>query len=312
MSATTVHPSLLRVTPIHVGTAAFTKLAPTDFIIGPLQAGELGIVSGADGLGKSWLALEMAATVATGISVGQVFEAPNATGRVLLVAGEDKTADHIRRLAVLAKRLGQDGTQIAEEDERITLWPLNGHRFSLMQKKGDEVCPTELAQEFSRAISGYRLVILDPLRMFHDLSETDGVAMDTLARWLVSVAMTNKQAIVLVHHASQGAMLQGRDDHHVGRGATDLPAACRAAWTLRALTQQECIEARLDDSDRAGWAMLINSKANHSPLTDRVLLSRGEDGLLVRANKLTSKKARPKKPLPAIFAHLTEGEDYVW
>lgn len=113
-------------------------------------------------------------------------------------------------------------------------------------------------------IARHRLVIVDPLRMFHDLGESDGAGMDFFARWLVSVAMANQQAILLVHHASQAAILDSRTDHHTGRGATDLPAACRAAWTIRKMTAQEARQAGLEEDERCDWRLLTQAKASHA------------------------------------------------
>jgi RecA-family ATPase len=149
---------------------------------------------------------------------------------------------------------------VEDDEDCVTIWCLQGQRMPLVQKSGDGYALTPLAAEFAKEIADYRLVVLDPLRAFHDLDENDGAGLDFLARWLVTVAMRNQQAMLLVHHASQSAILDRRSDHHAGRGATDLPAACRGVWTLRTATESE-VE---DEEDRRNWRVLINAKASHA------------------------------------------------
>jgi RecA-family ATPase len=147
-----------------------------------------------------------------------------------------------------------------DDDDAVTVWAMQGQRVPLVQRAGDAYALAPLAAEFAQAVADYRLVVLDPLRAFHDLDESDGAGLDFLARWLVTIAMKNRQAILLVHHASQSAILDRRDDHHAGRGATDLPAACRAVWVLRAPTEKEMP----DDETRRDMRVLVNGKASHA------------------------------------------------
>lgn len=221
--------------------AAHASIPAPDFVLGPLQPGDLGILSGADGSGKSFAALSLGATVAFGLPAAGLVDVPEKTGRVLYAAGEDRVNDHLRRMQRLAAYMhDEQGFDPDAEPDALTVWPLRGERMPLVEPLRDGgYRVTETGEELARRIADFRLVILDPLRMFHDLQEVDGPGLDYLARWLVTVAMKNQQAILLIHHASQGAILDGRDDQHAGRGATDLPAACRAAWTLRAMTQKE-------------------------------------------------------------------------
>jgi hypothetical protein len=242
------------------------NISDPDLVIGPMQPGDLGILSGADGAGKSLVALMMAASVAYGISAGGVVEKPRSKGRVLIVAGEDRRTDHIRRMKALGEYLRLEHGIDSDDEGMLTLLPLEGQRMRLyapIPGGGYSVTPT--GENFAEMVKrgGYRLAVLDPLRMFHDCVESDGPGMDGFARWLVTVAMAAQCAIVVVHHASQDAILNGRTDHHAGRGATDLPAACRAAWVLRGMTEREAAEAGIGDDDRRDWRLLCNGKANH-------------------------------------------------
>ncbi len=267
------------------GHAYHTKWPTPEFILGPLQPGDVGLLSGADGLGKTWVALTAALSVAEGKALAKgMWPVPRGiSGKVLYIAVEDREADFGRRLQSLDRRFLQLGEiSIPQEDDySLTIEAREGQRMNLVTMGRDQrFSLTEEGQNFQKKIEDYRLVIIDPLRSFHDLEEQNGAGMDFLVRWLVTVAMNNQQAILLVHHASQQAILDKRDDHHAGRGATDLPAGCRAVWTLRAPRSDEIKE----DQERKGWRVLVNGKASHGTEADRKMLRRTETGPLICDN----------------------------
>lgn len=302
--------ALPNIQPLTLAAAAAADWPEPDYILGPLQAGDVGIISGADGSGKSWVALAAAATVAYGESICGIFPAPERTGRVLYVAGEDRRADHGRRLAWLAGHMQQGHKMpVPEEDDRLIVWPLEGRRQPLVRLEQGEYLITEIGHEFAEAIRDYRLVIMDPMRMFHDLGEGDGPGMDTLVRWLVTVAMANQQAILVVHHASQGAILNSREDHHAGRGATDFPAGCRGAWTLRGMSAEEAKSAKISEDARCDWRCLINSKASHRAEGGRVWMQRQGGGLLVRSSYTPGEMADAAKSRRGGLAVVKGGGD---
>ncbi|MDE2326176.1 MAG: AAA family ATPase [Betaproteobacteria bacterium] len=269
-----------------IGQAAATEWPAQQRVLGPLQPGDVGLLSGADGSGKSWVALAAGVSVARGKSLcGGVFEVPAGPGRkVLHVAVEDRYEDHGRRLQALARHVqAHEAVYVTDDDDGLTVLALEGRRLPLVRSTARDAAQpyvvTEVGQAWVDAIRDYSLVILDPLRACHDLEESDGAGMDYLVRWLVTVAMTNQQVIMLVHHASQGAILDRRDDHHAGRGATDLPAGCRGVWTLRAPTPTE-IDS---ENERRDWRVLVNGKASHGPEAGKRFLRRGAGGVLYRA-----------------------------
>ncbi len=274
---------LRNVTPITLAEAVSASVPDPDHILGPLQPGDIGIISGADGSGKSLVALAMGASVAYGVPACGVVDAPRSTGRVLYVAGEDRRDDHIRRLKRLAAHLKTEHGISGDDDAMLTLWPLLGQRMPLFAPLGDGFKMTPLGEHFAAAIAGYRLVVLDPMRMMHDCEESKGPAMDGFARWLVTVAIQNQCAILLVQHASQGAILEGRTDHHIGRGATDFPAACRAAWALRTMTTKEAEDFRINSDERRDWRLLVQGKASHATEDGARWLKR-DGGLWIRSS----------------------------
>lgn len=301
--------------PLTIGAALRSAWPRPQFILGPLQPGDVGLLSGGDGLGKSWVALGAGLAVACGRSLlGGTFSVPPGSGgKVLYIAAEDREADHGRRLQALARHVQlHDGLRIEEDDDGLTVLPLQGRRIPLVRRNASrdrDAAPYLVTAEgaaWAADIKAYRLVIIDPLRAFHDLDESDGAGMDFLVRWLVSVAMANQQAILLVHHASQGAILERRGDHHAGRGATDLPAGCRAVWTLRAPTDKEIP----DEGERGQWRVLANGKASHGPEAGNRFLRRVLDGVLSAAEAPAAPAMRGRDKKRAAAHHA--GNDHDW
>ncbi|MCE1162415.1 MAG: helicase RepA family protein [Rhodocyclales bacterium] len=285
-----------------LGRAVSTLWPKPEYILGPLQAGDVGQIAGADGLGKSWVALAAALAVSKGRRdvAGGLWDVPPIKGKALYIAVEDRERDHGSRLQKLVNSCAAAGemSQVREDDDDLTIWALQGQRWPLVQPAQGRTAlqPYEVtadAEEFARAVTDYRLVIIDPLRAFHSLQEGDGAGLDFLIRWLVSVAMTNQQALLVVHHASQGAILDKREDHHAGRGATDFVAGCRGVWTLRAASETE-VE---DEAERRNWRVLSNGKASHGAEAAKRLVRREEGGVMrcaePAATALEKKKAGP-------------------
>lgn len=268
-----------------LGRAIRTAWPKPEFILGALQPGDVGLLPGADGAGKSWVAMAAAMAVAKGRGsvAGGMWDVPAASGQVLYIAVEDREADYGRRLQKLTASCVEAGEirQPDPDDDDLTIWPLQGRRMSLVQPTQGKaaIAPyrvTAEGEDFADAVAGHRLVVIDPLRAFHDLQEADGAGMDFLIRWLVSVAMRNQQAFLVVHHASQGAILDKRDDHHAGRGATDFPAGCRAVWSLRAANEKEVP----DEDERRQWRVLVNGKATHGDEGAKRFIKKGPDGVM--------------------------------
>lgn len=278
MSAALIHAAKKEALPPLDSDRSLTDLADMDvpqddLVLECLSPGDVGMLAGGDGVGKSWVALDAALTVATGTSPGGIWTPPKEPGAVRYFAGEDRVCRHAQRTQALIRK---GRILLAADDQRLRLYPLEGRRLPLMDKDGH---PTAMGGRFAELVAGYRLVILDPLRMYHDAEESHGASMDALARFLVDVAITNSQVVLVVHHSSQSAVRDGRSDGHVGRGATDFPAACRGIWTLRRMADAEGEAFDVEPGNRKYWRTIINGKASHYEDGGQVWLRRDPDGL---------------------------------
>jgi RecA-family ATPase len=258
------------------------------------------VLSGSDGAGKSMLALQMAVAVACGLPVaGGAIPAPEATGRVVIISGEDDI-DHIhRRLrtlrAAIAAEPGACGREAVQRYDagmdRLDLVALDGERMPLMRAGRQDDEPRECAEATDalvQACTGARLIIIDPLVMFHSIAEGDNGHMDHLARLLIRIARRIGGALLAVHHTGQDALLTARDDHQAGRGATAFASAARAVWVLRRLSQQERRAAEAERRNPLALRILRGPKVSRGPEQDGVLMEMGQDGVLFLASPLSS------------------------
>ena len=197
---------------------------PVDFVLAGLPAGQLGLLVGADGSSKSNVALQFGLAVACGIPVaGGLLPTPNSTGRVLYVWGEDDIDEAHRRLDAwmsVAIAMGVDPSKIHAGLTNLDFLPLDGERMPLMAagRQDSEPKPTEHAAVLLEAMRGMRLTIIDPMVMFHSLSENDNGHLDTFMRLLIRMArQSGGGSVLVVHHVGQEAMLTRRDDHQACR-----------------------------------------------------------------------------------------------
>lgn len=226
---------------------------PVDFVLPGLPAGQIALLVGADGSSKSNVALQFGLAKACGIPVaGGLLPAPKATGRVLYVWGEDDIDEAHRRLSAwtdVAIARGVDPYKIRDGLANLYFLPLDGERMPLMAagRQDSEPKPTEQMGILLEAMRGVRLTIIDPMIMFHSLSENDNGHLDTFMRLLIRMArQSGGGSVLIVHHVGQEAMLTRRDDHQAGRAGTALACATRAVWVLRGMGDDEEQAAGID------------------------------------------------------------------
>ncbi len=190
----------------------------------------VGLIGGAPKSCKSWLALEMALSVASGRPCLGHFQ-PLITGPVLLYAAEDSPRQVRLRLEGLAQARSFDFTSL---DVRLILEPTV--RLDLPKDK----------KRLESALAAHRprLLILDPLVRLHRIDENSSADVSALLADLRSLQRQFEVAIVLVHHTRKangeatGQALRGSGDLHawgdsnlyLRRNAQDLVLCMEHRW----------------------------------------------------------------------------------
>lgn len=182
--------SLLPVCPAH---ALEQKPPECRWLIESIWSAEaVGIVGGEPKCCKSFLALDMAVSVASGTACLRRFAVP-APGRVLFYAAEDA-------LHVVRKRLeGICGAaRVALEDLDLQVITASSLRLDLPVDR-DSLSETV-------AHLRPRLLVLDPfVRLHRSIDENHSGEVAPLLAYLRELQRLHKLAVVLVHHAKKGA-----------------------------------------------------------------------------------------------------------
>lgn len=180
--------------------------AATSWLVSSLWAeAGVGVLGGHPKSCKTWMALDLALSVASGTPALGCFPVPR-PGTVLVHLAEDSLASARARVAGLAERRGLDL-------RRVDL-----HLFDLSDMRLD--LATEL-DRLARTVEKHepRLLVLDPLVRLHRLNENDAADMSRLLSDLRSLQRRFGVAILLVHHARKNG--GGRPGQSL-RGSSDL------------------------------------------------------------------------------------------
>lgn len=166
----------------------------------------VGIVGGAPKCCKSWFALDMAVSVASGTPCLGRFDVDQ-VGNTLVFLAEDALVDVKSRLAAIAASRGLDFAALAVDaiSEPVVRLDLAAHRERLV-----------LTLEQRRP----RLLLLDPLVRLHRLDENSAQEISGVLGFLRELQRSYDCAVVLVHHSSKkhrsrpGQALRGSSDLH--------------------------------------------------------------------------------------------------
>jgi hypothetical protein len=169
----------------------------------------VGVIGGYPKSGKTWLALEIAVSVAAGSPCLGAFPV-HTPGPVLLYAAEDSAADLRARLETISRVRGVSFEQL---DVRVIT--ADSLRLDRLEDQ-DRL-------EATLALHRPALLILDPLVRVHAIDENLAGQVAALLGYLRSLQRTNGAAIALVHHVRKNASPTSGAGNNL-RGSGDLYA----------------------------------------------------------------------------------------
>jgi RecA-family ATPase len=186
---------------------------------GFLREGETANIIAASKAGKSFLALGLALSVAT----GQPWLGRNSKrSRVLLIDNELHKQTLSSRVSAVAKAMNVNQEEISEG---VDVLPLRGHLIDLegLQRS---ICEIQ--------VGTYGLIVLDALyRMLpQGTNESDNAQITALYNLIDVYSAQIGAAFVVVHHASKGSQL-GKNVIDIGSGAGAISRAADAHLTIR-------------------------------------------------------------------------------
>ncbi len=272
--------------------------APLDHVLPGLLAGNVGMLAGPGGIGKTMLELQLAVALATGTpACGGLFSEfklePN-PARIVLVVPEESLLVLQHRLHAIVHALHAHLTRsdavlevpsfTAHLNANLRLYPESSDGFALLNWSMER---TEVFAHLVHACEGARLVVIDPLRQFHACDENDSAAMNAMVQTLRKLAQETGAAVVFAHHTNKTATYLGQGDGAgAARGSSALTDGVRWQLNLSRLSPEQAQQAGIDKDDLAHFVRLDVSKANYLPPQRPWILQRRSSGVLMLADSV--------------------------
>lgn len=272
---------------------AFTmQPPPLEYVLPGMLTGTVGALVAAGGVGKSWIALELAMTVAGGPDLLDV--GIDARGPVLYLAAEDPEIALQHRLFAAGPQLDDAAMQVIAKNLEII--PLMGGSVDLLNPAWSNA--------ITRLAEGKRLVVIDTLRRFHTGEENNGSDMARLLGVMEHICEQTGCAILFLHHTAKAAAMNGGgDQQQASRGSSVLVDNVRGGQlNLVGMSEAEAKAHGIDLDDRRQFVRLIKAKINYGEPASDIWLRRSEGGILLPAllvkadddRKATAKKSKPR------------------
>ena len=179
-------------------------------------ASAVGVIGGPAKVCKSWLALDLAVSVASGTACLGRFEV-DTPGPAMVYLAEDSLAQLRDRVAQLCQHRG------------VSLSGLDLHVVTAPSFRLDLECD-QIALDHTLQALQPRILVLDPLVRLHRLDENSASDISGLLGFLRELNRRHHLAIVLVHHMAKRSR---RDLGQALRGSSDLHAWIDSACYLQ-------------------------------------------------------------------------------
>jgi hypothetical protein len=270
--------------PVIRPSVAFSKILPPPvYVLPSLRPRTVGLIVAQEGVGKSFLALEIGLAKASGCDLTGIGITGPGKG-VVYFSKEDPPEIIEERLQSIAPFLQGESRAKADELEIISLY---GRPATLVSEKS--TVNENLIRKFIETGSGKDLLIFDTLRKLHDLEENSSGEMKVLLEIFDQIALETGAAVLLIHHTNKSANLNGQQgDQSSVRGSNAIVGNTR--WSLH-------LETVKDGSGNKRIKVTI-PRASYGPEGGEWWLERTEGGVLVVSDPIITKTPQrsTKKP----------------
>jgi hypothetical protein len=173
------------------------------------SARAVGVLGGAPKLGKTWTAVDLALSVASGTPALGRFAVKD-PGTVLFFAAEDPPPRIRERFAAIARYRG------------LEIQELDVHLLDVPVLKLDSCRDRRRLQETVRTLRP-KLLVIDPLVRTHSIDENSSTAIAALLSFLRRLERHHETAILITHHTRKNAP-PGQQPGLGLRGSSDIAA----------------------------------------------------------------------------------------
>ena len=236
------------------------------------------------GTGKSFLALGLGASVASGHDLLGLFSAWGhriRRGRVVFLALEDDEETVHHRLHDIAS----SAQGLSPKDLRmLDVVGIPG---------GIDILNPAHEKGIASLCSDAALVVVDTLRMLHEGDENSSSDMRRVMSAMTRCARSTGAGILFLHHSSKNAALSGfGDNQHASRGSSVIIDNSRGSYFVQTMTEEEGRQLGITDDTRHQWMRLGMGKENLGARSRDIWLRRDEHGI-PRAQAVTAATVAP-------------------
>lgn len=227
-----------------------------------LLRGQITMLVGPGSVGKSVLAL----TIAAHLAMGQPFldyKPKYGAARSIVYDEEDDVAEMSRRLWAICHEYNFDFDFVRNE---IALVSRNELAFRLTTNDPPSMNAAHV-QALVDAAKDPRvgLVALGPFVSIHSTAEDDNVKMAFVMGVAREIAEATNVAIMIGHHVSKPNGAASRaGDANTSRGASAIVNAARFAFTLSTPTEQDCDLYGIKKDERYDFVAMSDAKMNYA------------------------------------------------
>jgi RecA-family ATPase len=238
--------------PINILSALSEKPENLDFVLPGLVAGTVGAIVSPGGSGKSALALQIAAQMAGGpdlLGIGNTAQAMAA-----YLPGEDPELAVRHRLFALGEQCSPEHREAMSK--RLYIEPLESMTVNLMSP--------EWFEYFMQIANHRRLLVIDTLRIIHQMDENDSGAMTQLVGQMKIIAAKTRCAIVFLHHTSKSSAMNDQGaEQQASRGSSVLVDNIRWQGYLRTMSEKDAKLFGVEENQRRHFVEFGVSKQNY-------------------------------------------------
>jgi len=245
---------------------------PRDYVFNTCPAGKLGMLTGKQDMGKSFLALEIAVSVALGQDITGGAIVVTKSGKVLYLSLEDDLVEMDRRLETMLEYV-----KVASESDdyldNIVVAESNTI-LSLINQAGK--ANDDAIAELHALAKDMRLVIIDTVAKSH-LGDENSTSMTILMQIYADLAKQQGCAVLLIHHPGKGG------GNHVRGHSSLLDVRYRIV---------------LKHNKNGNGFVLCNEKNNYGPREKTIELHKNRTNgvfLLKNANNMMKAKTERKE-----------------
>jgi hypothetical protein len=155
-----------------------------------------GLIAGHPGVGKTWIALDMLLSVASGLSCMGKYPVRH-KGGALLIEEEASRRNLQRRIHAMARGRGL-------KDHDLTNFYHMTAQFAKIPKDTNEIITIIKANDI-------KLVVFDSLRRFHSAKENSSDDMQPVLEGFQRISVIGNCSVVLIHHLSKSGNEMGKE-----------------------------------------------------------------------------------------------------